>query len=275
MASEDTFKGFTCRIFAGCDFQDAISASKDHQTNPRQANPMKINTTERSTSPEIMDDFDLKGEELKKTLKDLDKVNRWLGGNKITIDGIDWLLKNANFEAPLKVIDVGCGNGSLLKEVAQFGRKEAVKMELLGVDANIHSIDIAKENTAGFPEIEFAALDVFSEEFRRRDVDIILCTLTLHHFSDGEIKELMQTFTEMAKLGVVINDLQRSKTAYYLFKAFCAAFISNEINRKDGLTSILRSFKKEDLEQYGNGLRVRKQIIHWKWAFRYQWILLK
>ena len=236
---------------------------------------MKISTKERSTSPEIMDDFDLRGEELKKTLKDLDKVNRWLGGNKITIDGIDWLLKNGIFEAPLKVIDVGCGNGSLLKEVAQFGRKEAVKMELLGVDANKHSIGIAKENTAGFPEIEFAALDVFSEEFRRLDADIILCTLTLHHFSDSEIRKLLETFTKMANLGIVINDLQRSKAAYYLFEAFCAAFINNEINRKDGLTSILRSFKKEDLENYGSGLQVKEQIINWKWAFRYQWILLK
>lgn len=236
---------------------------------------MKINTNRRSNRPEIMDDFDLQGEELKKTLKDLDKVNRWLGGNKITIEGVDYLLKKGSFEAPLKIIDVGCGNGSLLKEVAEFGKRRGLKMQLLGIDANEHAIDIARENTAEFPEIEFAALDVFSEKFRSREADIILCTLTLHHFSDDDIKHLMETFTEMASLGVVINDLQRSKTAYYLFEAFCAVFISNEINRKDGLTSILRSFRKEDLQKYGSGLKVREQIIDWKWAFRYQWILVK
>lgn len=236
---------------------------------------MKINTDKRSTQAEIMDDFDLKGEELKKTLKDLDKVNSWLGGNKITLEGIAKLLEKSNFKAPLRIIDVGCGNGSLLKEVAQFGRKQNLEMQLLGVDANTYSIEIARENAAEFPEIKFAALDVFSEEFRRREADIILCTLTLHHFSDAQIEELMKTFTEMATLGVVINDLQRSKTAYYLFEAFCAVFIKNEINRKDGLTSILRSFKKEDLQRYGKKLKVREQIINWKWAYRYQWILVK
>ena len=85
----------------------------------------------------------------------------------------------------------------------------------------------------------------------------------------------MKIFTKKAGLGVVINDLQRSKTAYYLFKAFCKAFGISEINRKDGLTSILRSFKKEDLEGFGKDLQVSRQEIKEKWAFRYQWILYK
>jgi 2-polyprenyl-3-methyl-5-hydroxy-6-metoxy-1,4-benzoquinol methylase len=236
---------------------------------------MKLDTTKRSTQPEIMDDFEMKGDELKRTLRDLDKVNAWLGGNKITLQGVEYLLEHSNFQAPLKIIDVGCGNGSLLKEVAELGRKRGLKMELLGVDANTNAMEIARENTASFPEINFAALDVFSEEFNTQKADIILCTLTLHHFTDHQIELLMRKFVDMVNLGVVVNDLQRSKTAYYLFKAFCAVFISNEVNKLDGLTSILRSFKKEDLEKYGQGLEVKEQIIRWRWAFRYQWIIKK
>ena len=234
-----------------------------------------IDTNKRSREKEIMDDLDMQGRELEKTLLDLDKVNKWLGGNKITLDGVQRLLKNRSFDRPLRIIDVGCGNGSILKQVAEWGRRNEIKMELLGVDANLNAMSIAEKNLSEFPEVSFEAMDVFSEAFRELEADIILCTLTLHHFSDSEIEQLMMNFSEMAKVGVVINDLQRSKAAYYLFKAFCRAFSIREINRKDGLTSILRSFKKEDLVRYGRGLNVKRQEINYKWAFRYQWILFK
>lgn len=234
-----------------------------------------INTGKRSDRKEIMDDLEMQGEELEKTLGDLDKVNRWLGGNRISLEGVEKLLKSCCYTRPVRIIDVGCGNGTILKEVAELGRKRGEKLELVGIDANKHAMDIARKNLAEYPEVSFKAMDVFSKEFKAQEADIILCTLTLHHFSDEEIKELMTTFTSMAGLGVVVNDLQRSRSAYYLFQAFCAAFGLSEINKKDGLTSILRSFKRSDLEKYGNHLNVSRQEINRKWAFRYQWILYK
>ena len=222
-----------------------------------------------------MDDLDIRGDELEKTLQDLDKVNRWLGGNKITLEGVEKLLKNHISNDLIKIIDVGCGNGSILKEVAQWGRKNDIKMQLLGIDANTHAMGIAQKNLSGIPEVTFKGMDVFSEEFKKLEGDIILCTLTLHHFSDSEIEQLMFTFSKMSKIGIVINDLQRSKAAFYLFKVFCAAFGIREINKKDGLTSILRSFKRKDLEKFGKNLPVQRQEINYKWAFRYQWLLFK
>lgn len=222
-----------------------------------------------------MDDLEMQGEELEKTLLDLDKVNKWLGGNEITLEGVEKLLKSCCYTRPVKIIDVGCGNGTLLKEVAEFGRKSGERLELLGVDANRYSMEIARKNLSDYPEVNFKAMDVFSDEFKSQEADIILCTLTLHHFNDEEIIELMKTFTSMAGLGVVVNDLRRSRTAYYLFRIFCAAFGIREINRKDGLTSILRSFKKRELIEYGKHLKLSRQEINKKWAFRFQWILYK
>lgn len=234
-----------------------------------------INTQSRSNQKEIMDDLELKGKELEKTLQDLDKVNHWLGGTKITIEGVEKLLKSCCYTRPIRIIDIGCGNGSILKEVADYGRKNGEKLELLGIDANENAMEIARRNLAGYPEVSFKAMDVFSEEFQRLETDIILCTLTLHHFSDEDIKRLTKIFVQKAGLGIVINDLQRSPAAYYLFKVFCRAFALSEINRKDGLTSILRSFKKKDIKRYGKDLKVSRQEINQKWAFRYQWILYK
>ena len=224
---------------------------------------------------EIMDDFGLNGPELKNTLRDLEKINSWLGGNKITKDGVEKLLNSRIKGKTIKIADIGCGNGAMMRKLAVWGRNKGYSFEFVGIDANSHAIQIAEELSKDYPEISFLSLNVFSDDFGKMEFDIILCTLTLHHFSDSEIEQLMRNFSEMAKVGVVINDLQRSKAAYYLFKAFCRAFSIREINRKDGLTSILRSFKKEDLVRYGRGLNVKRQEINYKWAFRYQWILFK
>ena len=234
-----------------------------------------VNTKYRTRDSEVMDDFELKGPELAKTLRDLDKVNKWLGGNKITLEGVKKIISSVPTQEPIKIVDVGCGNGTILREIAAYGRKENISLQLMGIDANPYAIEIAEDLSRDYPEIKFEALNIFSTSFAEKKYDIVLCTLTLHHFEDVRIKHLLEVFLKSARLGVVVNDLQRSKTAYYLFQAFCAAFINNKIAREDGLTSILRGFKREDLERFSEKLDVQHQKIQWKWAFRYQWILIK
>ncbi len=235
----------------------------------------KINTRKRTDESEIMDDFELKGAELETTLSDLDNINKWLGGNKITLQGIKILLKDHPKSETVHIADIGCGNGSILREIAKWGRKENYTLELTGIDANPYAIEIAEKLSYYYPEIKFYPVDILGDEFEKMKFDILLCTLTLHHFKDSEIEELVKLFIRQSKLGIVINDLQRSGIAYRLFQAFCAVFIRNEIARKDGLTSILRGFKRKDLQVFSNKISVKKQKICWKWAFRYQWIIQK
>lgn len=234
-----------------------------------------VDTGKRSTQREILDNFDLRGPELEENFDDLDRVNKMLGGYAITLEGIEKIFNSGCFTQPVSIMDVGCGNGSMLREVAKMGRQKGIKMKLKGVDANENAIEIARKQSKEYPDLYFEVRDVTSPDFREEKVDIVLCTLTLHHFDDNQIEDLMVGFSKMCLMGIVINDLHRSRWAYYLFDAFSRIFVKNEIARKDGLTSVLRSFKKEDLQRYGRNLQVREQLISWKWAFRYQWILLK
>ncbi|SFN46541.1 methyltransferase domain-containing protein [Salegentibacter flavus] len=234
-----------------------------------------INTSFRTNQAEIMDNFELGGEELEKVLKDLENINKWLGGNKVTLSGIKKIQRENPQEQEWNIVDVGCGNGAMLREIAQWGKKNNIELKLTGVDANIHAISIAKRLSENYPNIEFKVMDVFSESYRKQNFDIVLCTLTLHHFTDPQIINLLKLFHRQAKYGVLINDLHRSKIAYRLFQVFCRVFIRNEIARKDGLTSILRGFKKSDLERFSAKIPASQAEIKWKWAFRYQWIIQK
>ena len=77
------------------------------------------------------------------------------------------------------------------------------------------------------------------------------------------------------RIGIVINDLHRSTLAYRLFQGLCFAFQLNAMSREDGLVSILRGFKKNELVHFSKKLKFSNYKIQWKWAFRYQWIIRK
>ena len=235
----------------------------------------KIDTTKRTDQDEIMDDFELQGPKLEKTLEDLDNINKWLGGNKITLQGIKKLLKGQPKSGIIQIADIGCGNGAILREIAKWGRSKNYRFQLIGIDANPHTIEIAEKLSAYYSEIQYSTLNIFSDEYIKREFNIVLCTLTLHHFKNQEIIGILNNFYKQAKTGIVINDLHRSRMAYLLFQAFCRVFINNEIARKDGLTSILRGFKKKDLQSLASNIPAKNQEIRWKWAFRYQWIIKK
>ncbi|RZK73415.1 MAG: hypothetical protein EOO85_17400 [Pedobacter sp.] len=140
-------------------------------------------------------------------------------------------------------------------------------------NANSFTIDYAKRLSTAFKNISYTCADIFDEIKQARNYDVILCTLTLHHFKDDEILNLLSGFRKQAAIGVVINDLHRSRLAYYLFIAVCKVFGLNKMSKDDGLVSILRGFKKNDLINYAEKLNIRKHFLRWRWAFRYQWII--
>ncbi|MFD1316226.1 methyltransferase domain-containing protein [Namhaeicola litoreus] len=230
-----------------------------------------INTKERSLEVEIMDDFEIGGEALTKSLDQLAVINFLLGGNAVTINGLKKMLKNQPKEGQLTIVDLGCGNGKMLRLIADFGRKNGYSFKLIGFDANKNTVDYAQNSSTQYPEIEFKQSNVLDDDFDIAYCDIVLSTLFLHHFTENEIVKLLKKLVDKAKIGILVNDLHRHKMAYFLFKLFCLP-ISNEMIVNDGLISILKGFKLEELIQMSDQIKAKRQI-SWKWAFRYQWIL--
>ena len=232
-----------------------------------------VDTSNRSSKMEIMDDFTMKGVMFRDALDKLEIINRLLGGNKVTIEGLKELLKNQSKNKVITIVDLGCGHGDILRDIAKFGRKSNYSFKLIGIDANFAAIEYAKELSKEYSELSFKAIDIFSEDFKEQSYDIILCTLFLHHFKNNELILFLKTTIRKATIGIVVNDLHRHKIAYYLFKLI-GFFVKNKMIQEDGLTSILRAFKKKDLEKISKQIKAHFSI-HWRWAFRYLWILKK
>lgn len=232
-----------------------------------------IDTSKRKMETEQMDDFTVQGDLLTETLDQLARINRYLGGNQVTMNGLKKILKDHPADKPLTIVDMGCGNGDLLRCIAEYGKKVGYDFRLIGIDANAHTVAYARKLSGNYKELSFQQLDVFSEEFQKLEYDLVLATLFLHHFSEEEIVTLLQSVMKTATVGMVVNDLHRNALAYFLFRLL-GLFIRNPMTREDGLISIRKAFKREDLENMSKNMNA-KSSIQWKWAFRYQWIIKK
>ncbi len=222
----------------------------------------------RTDESELMDDTSLEPKVLNEVLKDISLANRFLGGNRITFKAVLRMLRRQP-DREYCIMDVGCGEGSMLRELARICRKKNYRVRFLGVDINESAIALAKEYHDEYPEIEYHTVDILQDERKELISDIALCTLTLHHIPSEQIPNFLRNMAERAREAVIVNDLQRSSLAYYLFQFFSAIFIKTKIARHDGLVSIKRGFKRKELIAFSRHVPAFYPKIEWKWAFRY------
>jgi 2-polyprenyl-3-methyl-5-hydroxy-6-metoxy-1,4-benzoquinol methylase len=230
-----------------------------------------ISLKQRSAEVEIMDDLDCHGEVVDQTLRELEVINRLLGGDYVTIDGIEKLIDGNLGE--FKIGDCGCGGGDLAIKIIKWGRKKGLRLKVEGIDANPHIVEFAKKNCSVFPEITFETMDVFSNEFARKKYDILTATLFVHHFDNDQLVRLFSSMLRQATLGVVINDIHRHQLSYHSIKWLTKFFSRSAMVKFDAPLSVRRAFRKRELIAILERAGITNYTLTWKWAFRWQLVI--
>jgi 2-polyprenyl-3-methyl-5-hydroxy-6-metoxy-1,4-benzoquinol methylase len=225
----------------------------------------------RSSAIEIMDDLNCNGEVVHQTLRELEFINRWLGGNAVTLDAVKKLAAHHENET-IHIADLGCGGGDMLKLLADWGRKNNLKLTLTGIDANRYIIDFAINNCKSYPEISFEILDIFSKDFQSRKYDIVMGTLFFHHFSQQSLVDFFSTLKVQVRIGIIINDIHRHRLAFHSIRLLTKFFSKSSMVRFDAPLSVLRAFTKRELENIFSHAGIQTYQLKWKWAFRWQLI---
>lgn len=226
----------------------------------------------RSEEPEIMDDLNCHGEIVDQTLRELEVINRLLGGDHVTMGGIDYLLRadvaDDTQRKAIEIADFGCGGGDLAEKIVKWGKRKGYELRVTGIDANPHIIGFARRNN---PEISFITQDVFQNKTR---YDIITATLFVHHFNDDQLVTLFKSMKEYSRMGVVINDIHRHALSYHSIKLLTKLFSKSAMVKFDAPLSVRRAFKKNELIDILARAGIKDYQIRWKWAFRYQIVIL-
>ncbi len=208
-----------------------------------------IDLRQRIRADEQMDDPALDGRAYAAVLADLARVNRWTLAGRPTIG---FLARATRGMAAFRLLDVGFGQGDMLRRIARWARRKGIAVDLVGVDLNAASVGIARAATPDGMPIEYRAGDYAAQP---TPFDFVVSSLVAHHMTDEELIAFIGYMERMASRGWLVNDLHRRRFAYYGFPWLARLLGAHRIVREDGQLSIARSFRPAEwriiLEQAG------------------------
>jgi 2-polyprenyl-3-methyl-5-hydroxy-6-metoxy-1,4-benzoquinol methylase len=224
----------------------------------------------RATEAEVMDDLNCSGEVLDQTLRELEFINKWLGGNNVTLHAIGTLFKSLPKDRTYDIADLGCGGGDMAAHILKWGRHHGYRFHITGIDANPNVVRFANQNVSDETSIKFKVMNVFSEEFSNLKFDVVVGTLFFHHLSREELISFFSLLKKQVKIGLIINDIHRHALAYHSIKMLTALFSKSEMVKYDAPLSVRRAFTRNELQEVMTSAGYENFTIRWKWAFRWE-----
>ncbi|MEO9477189.1 MAG: methyltransferase domain-containing protein [Cyclobacteriaceae bacterium] len=225
---------------------------------------------QRSSELEIMDDLEMGGDVIGQTLLELDIINRRLGGNNISLSAFKKLINKYQIKT---LADLGCGGGDLLIGMAKIAKNEKKAIHFTGIDANPHIAEYARNHTAEWGNIDFKAQNIFSDDFRKSQFDVVHCCLFLHHFTEAQLIQIFKHLKDQTRTAIIFNDLHRHWLAYYSIKIITHLFSKSYMVRNDAAISVARGFKKEEIIKLMTASNIKNYTLKWRWAFRWELII--
>jgi 2-polyprenyl-3-methyl-5-hydroxy-6-metoxy-1,4-benzoquinol methylase len=199
--------------------------------------------TTRSRQSEQMDAPDLDPAVYAQVLHDLARVNRWTFTAWPTIAFLSRAIGPARH---FRLIDVGFGDGDVLRAVARWARRRGITADLVGVDLNANSLAAARAATPSDLAIDYRAGDYREQA---GPFDFIISSQVAHHMSDAELTAFIRHMEAEARRGWLICDLHRQSFAYWGYPVLARLLRVHRIVREDGRLSIARSFRRDDWRQ--------------------------
>jgi SAM-dependent methyltransferase len=226
-----------------------------------------MNFAQRNDLSELMDTEVVTPEDFAACLKDLATVNRVTLAMRPTFAWLDRVTRDWPSDRPFSVLDVGYGQGDMLRAIWHWAKRRKLKVELEGIDLNPLSAFAARGATPSEMGIRFQTGDVFALAPGRR-FDVVISSLVTHHLTDAQIVDFIRLMERQTLTGWFINDLHRHALSYHVFRVWAALAGWHRFVRHDGPVSIARAFQREDWEEYLATADVAAEI-GWYVPFRY------
>src|ERR1035438_518072 len=149
--------------------------------------PDSLDFSQRPRLTELMDE-PCSREVLRACLRDIARSNRWTLGYRPVFHWLNEVAAGlASLDGPLRILDVGCGYGDLLRRVEEWARGRRLAVELTGLDLNADATAIAAEASPASSRIQWVTADVLTYSPPHPPPHLVVSSLFTHHLSEGQI----------------------------------------------------------------------------------------
>ena len=194
---------------------------------------------------ELMDRPDPSTSELTRALVNLQELNRHFGSYRIIRYFMNRWLKPGR---TLTILDACTGFGDIPRLVVELARQRGATVKVLAMDMQPVTLEIARRQSALFPEISYVQADVRSFEPGAR-FDIVMCSLALHHFAWDEAVEILERLKGLGESAVLISDLVRSVAGLLGVYLLTSTIFRDPMTKFDGRLSIRRAFSFAEMSR--------------------------
>jgi 2-polyprenyl-3-methyl-5-hydroxy-6-metoxy-1,4-benzoquinol methylase len=199
---------------------------------------MSASLDARLVADELMDDPALDPTTYHAVLADLANVNRLTLAYRPTLAFLGRALRGRE---RFRLLDVGFGDGDMLRRIGDWANRRGLDAELIGIDLNTRSKAAAEAAASPDATIEYLTGDY--ADLAGGGFDCVISSLVAHHMTEDQLTAFLRFMEREARAGWFVNDLHRHRLAYTGWPLLASMMGWHRIVRLDGHTSIARSFR--------------------------------
>lgn len=197
----------------------------------------------RSNATELLDQHPVASASLARNLHEMAWLYRWSGGAGLGGRALRHLVGQSN--TCLTLLDVASGNGAGALHLAWQAARTNIHLSPIISDLQTGVIRVVQHTTGIAARIVQA--DGLHQPWRTASVDIVHCAQSLHHFNPETASRLLRECARVARLGIIVVDLQRSWPGY-LGARLAALGPMSALGRHDGPLSVLRAYTSAEAQ---------------------------
>lgn len=213
-------------------------------------------------------------------LRDLARINRWLGGVRLSRMALADLERSATparrqAGEVFRILDVGTGGAdvpaALLASWTGPGRLEVVAIDRNPAIVAAASTMLERNGTTGPRGLELRVADGLALPDPDEAFDVAHASLVLHHLDPGDAVALIREMARVARVGIVLNDLSRSRLGWIGAWLMGHVLTRNRFTRSDAPMSVRRAYTASEasamLREAGLAIVSRRfGVFHHRWA---------
>ena len=206
-----------------------------------------------------MDGGDITETDHAHALRSLNRLGRLLGTDRQLSRCL------ARFGDDPSVLDLGCGGCGFLAHLARRRNSDGRTL-LIGLDRSRFALKCAIAWHS--PTIAWMSADARKIPLADSSIDVVTCSLFLHHFDAEEVVAILREAARVARRGIVFSDLARSPLAWILTWIMTRLLSRSWIVHIDGPRSVRAAYRKNELADLARAAGLKDAAVQPRFPFR-------